>query len=69
MLGAPQVLAVAESLCGRNFVPTYESMVFKQEGDGEKIRWHQDAVHPRNHRIFNYDLYLDASRKGAGLCA
>jgi len=66
LLGSPQVLGVAESLCGRNFVPTYESMVFKQEGDGEAIRWHQDAVHPRRHRIFNYDLYLDESRDGAG---
>ncbi len=66
LLGSPQVLAVAESLCGINFVPTYESMVFKQEGDGERIRWHQDAVHPRRYRIFNYDLYLDASRRGSG---
>src|SRR6185295_14139196 len=30
VLGDPRVLAVAESLCGRNFVPTYETMVFKQ---------------------------------------
>jgi ectoine hydroxylase-related dioxygenase (phytanoyl-CoA dioxygenase family) len=66
LLGAPQVLAVAESLCGPNFVPTYESMVFKQEGDGEAIKWHQDAVHPRGHRIFNFDLYLDLSRADAG---
>ena len=66
LLGSPQVLAVAESLCGPNFVPTYESMVFKQAGDGEAIRWHQDAVHPRRHRIFNYDLYLDESRADAG---
>ncbi len=66
LLGCPQVLAVAESLCGPNFVPTYEFMVFKQEGDGEKIPWHQDAVHPRRYRIFNYDLYLDHSRIGAG---
>jgi hypothetical protein len=66
LLGCPQVLGVAESLCGPNFVPTYESMVFKQEGDGEVIRWHQDAVHPRRWRIFNFDLYLDASKKGAG---
>jgi ectoine hydroxylase-related dioxygenase (phytanoyl-CoA dioxygenase family) len=66
LLGSPQVLGVAESLCGQNFVPTYESMVFKQEGDGEAIKWHQDAVHPRSHRIFNYDLYLDASRSGGG---
>jgi hypothetical protein len=66
MLGAPQVLAVAESLCGRNFVPTYESMVFKMKGDGEAIAWHQDAVHARRYRVFNYDLYLDHSRSGGG---
>jgi len=66
LLGSPQVLAVAESLCGRNFVPTYESMVFKEKNDGAPIIWHQDAVHPRNFRIFNYDLYLDASTADGG---
>lgn len=66
LLGSPQVLAVAESLCGENFVPTYESMVFKKAGDGEKIPWHQDAVHTRKHRVFNFDLYLDASKKDSG---
>jgi ectoine hydroxylase-related dioxygenase (phytanoyl-CoA dioxygenase family) len=66
LLGSPAVCGVAESLCGPNFVPTYESMVFKNEGDGAEVPWHQDAVHPRRWRIFNYDLYLDASRKGAG---
>ena len=66
LLGSPQILSVAESMVGVNFVPTYEAMVFKQEGDGAAIRWHQDAVHARRWRIFNLDLYLDASRKGAG---
>ena len=66
LLGSPQVLAVAESLCGENFVPTYESMVFKKAGDGEKIPWHQDAVHTRKHRVFNFDLYLDESKVGGG---
>jgi ectoine hydroxylase-related dioxygenase (phytanoyl-CoA dioxygenase family) len=67
LLGSPQVLAVAESLCGSSCVPTYESMVFKQAGDGERIPWHQDAVQPSDRfRIFNFDLYLDASRAGAG---
>ncbi|ULH15614.1 phytanoyl-CoA dioxygenase family protein [Deinococcus sp. KNUC1210] len=65
-LGSPEVLSVAESLCGPDFVPTYESLVFKQEGDGEQIPWHQDAVHPRRWRIFNLGLYLDASTIGAG---
>lgn len=66
LLGCPQVLGVAESLCGRNFVPTYESMVFKQEGDGQAIVWHQDAIHPRNYRIFNLDVYLDPSLADSG---
>ena len=66
LLGSPQVLAVAESLCGADFVPTYESMVFKKSGDGEKIPWHQDAVHTRAHRVFNFDLYLDPSKIGGG---
>ena len=66
LLGSPAVLGIAESLAGRNFVPTYESLVFKDEGDGAAIDWHQDAVHPRTHRIFNIDVYLDASRKGEG---
>ena len=66
LLGSPQVLGVAESLCGENFVPTYESMVFKKAGDGEKIPWHQDAVHTRKHRVFNFDLYLDESKAGNG---
>lgn len=66
LLGSPAVLGIAESLAGRNLVPTYESLVFKDEGDGAAIDWHQDAVHPRTHRIFNIDVYLDASRKGEG---
>ncbi len=66
LLGAPAMLGIAESLIGPNFVPTYESLVFKQKGDGAAIEWHQDAVHPRNSRIFNVDVYLDPSRTGEG---
>lgn len=66
LLGAPEMLGIAESLCGSNFVPTYESLVSKNEGDGAPIPWHQDAVHPRRHRIINVDVYLDSSRAGEG---
>lgn len=66
LLGSPAVLGIAESLAGPNFVPTYESMVFKSAGDGAPIPWHQDAVHSRNFRLFNIDVYLDESRPGAG---
>lgn len=66
LLGSPAVLGIAESLAGPDLVPTYESLVFKDEGDGAAIDWHQDAVHPRTRRIFNIDVYLDASRAGEG---
>lgn len=66
LLGSPAVLGIAESLAGPNFVPTYESLVFKDEGDGAAVAWHQDAVHPRSRRIFNVDVYLDHSRAGEG---
>ncbi|MEU2251000.1 phytanoyl-CoA dioxygenase family protein [Streptomyces sp. NPDC019224] len=51
---------------GPDFVPTYESLVFKGAGDGAPVPWHQDAVHPRRHRIFNVGVYLDDSRSGEG---
>lgn len=66
LLGSPAVLAVAESLNGPNFFPTYESMVFKFPGDGEAVRWHQDAVQKRHYRVWNFDLYLDKSTKESG---
>jgi ectoine hydroxylase-related dioxygenase (phytanoyl-CoA dioxygenase family) len=66
LLGSPEILGIAESLAGPDLVPTYESLVFKAPGDGAPVRWHQDAVHPRRHRIFNVDVYLDASRRDAG---
>ncbi|CAM5498961.1 phytanoyl-CoA dioxygenase family protein [Leifsonia shinshuensis] len=66
LLGSPAVLGIAESLAGPDFVPTYESLVFKKAGDGAAISWHQDAVHPRTRRIFNIDVYLDPSRAGEG---
>jgi hypothetical protein len=66
LLGSPEILGIAESLAGRNFVPTYEAMVFKDTGNGAPIEWHQDATHPRRYRIFNVDIYLDAAVPGQG---
>jgi ectoine hydroxylase-related dioxygenase (phytanoyl-CoA dioxygenase family) len=66
LLGSPEILGIAESLAGRNLVPTYEAMVFKDTGNGAPIRWHQDATHPRRYRIFNVDIYLDAALPGQG---
>lgn len=66
LLGASAILGIAESLAGPNFVPTYESLVFKKAEDAVPIAWHQDLVHERRDRIFNIGVYLDSSRAGAG---
>ncbi len=66
LLGCPEILGIAESLAGPDFVPTYESLVFKEAGDGAPIAWHQDAVHERRYRNFNIDIYLDPSLSGQG---
>jgi hypothetical protein len=66
LLGSPEILGLAESLCGPSFVPTYESLVFKAEDEGAAVPWHQDAVHPRSSRIANIDIYLDRSTADNG---
>ena len=63
LLGHPFVLRSVEKLQGRNFVPTWDAMVFKREGMGVAIPWHRDAgvAHTREEvaPIFNVDFYLD----------
>ena len=67
LLGHPFILKSVELLQGRNFVPTWDSMVFKREGAGVAVPWHrdggtngmEDALAGRP--IFNVDFYLDHS--------
>jgi ectoine hydroxylase-related dioxygenase (phytanoyl-CoA dioxygenase family) len=65
LLGHPFILRSVEALQGRNFVPTWDSMVFKMRGAGASIPWHRDAgmdFYSREHfgtPIFNVDFYLD----------
>ena len=65
-LGSPYVAAVAESICGKNFVPAYEALVVKQKTDGLCIPWHQDTVHKAEYPVLVYGLYLDESKKESG---
>jgi ectoine hydroxylase-related dioxygenase (phytanoyl-CoA dioxygenase family) len=64
LLGHPFILRSVEKLQGKNFIPTWDSMVFKQEGAGAAIPWHRDSGTgngaDRCH-IFNVDFYLDGS--------
>lgn len=61
LLGHPFVLRSVERLQGRNFVPTWDSVVFKLPGAGVQVPWHDDGATMRSigAPIFNVDFYLD----------
>jgi phytanoyl-CoA hydroxylase len=66
LAGHPFVLRSVERLQGRNFIPTWDSMVFKNAGAGSGVPWHRDSgdgcgAANRACPIFNVDLYLDHS--------
>jgi ectoine hydroxylase-related dioxygenase (phytanoyl-CoA dioxygenase family) len=67
LLGHPFILKSIEKLQGKNFVPTWDSMVFKKEGAGKAIPWHRDAAPYTQAGIdndvaaINVDFYLDGS--------
>jgi phytanoyl-CoA hydroxylase len=64
LLGHPFILRSVQKIQGRNFIPTWDSMVFKQEGAGAAIPWHRDAGTGNGadrSTIFNVDFYLDGS--------
>lgn len=61
LLGHPFLLGTAQQLQGPNFVPTWDSMVFKNAGAAAAIPWHRDsAAHLSGDApVFNIDIYLD----------
>ena len=63
LLGNPFILRSVEKLQGPNFIPTWDSMVFKSAGAGVAIPWHRDAGTGQSREdfapIFNVDFYLD----------
>jgi len=62
LAGHPFILRSVEKLQGRNFIPTWDAMVFKNAGGGAAIPWHRDAGTGNGAElapIFNVDFYLD----------
>lgn len=50
-------------MVGPDFIPCFESLVFKLPNNGSSVPWHRDGNPiPGNWRIFNVDIYLDDSR-------
>ncbi len=62
LLGSPQLLDVANSLCGKDALPTYESLMIRTLGDETFTGLHQDMIHDRTSCVPTFCVYLtDAS--------
>jgi len=55
------VLKVIEAFLGPNFIPTWDSFVFKFPGNGVPIKWHRDAsaASVDNRPAIDVGIYLD----------
>ncbi|MDA0811521.1 MAG: phytanoyl-CoA dioxygenase family protein [Verrucomicrobia bacterium] len=71
LLAHPFILKSVEILCGRNFIPTWESKVFKLAGTGAAVNWHRDAgpTLPAEAPVFFADFYLDDADESTALRA
>lgn len=62
LLGHPFIGDLLHRIIGPDFIPCWESLVFKLPKNGSSVRWHRDGNTIReNHPIFNVDIYIDNS--------
>jgi phytanoyl-CoA hydroxylase len=63
LLAHPFIGDLLTRMVGPDFIPCYESLVFKLPGRGSSVPWHRDgnSRYPGRERIFNIDLYPDRS--------
>ncbi len=63
LLAHPFIGDLLTRMVGPDFIPCYESLVFKLPGRGSSVPWHRDGNSQQsgNERIFNIDLYPDRS--------
>lgn len=67
MLGSPQVLEIAESLCGCEFLPTVDMLIVKNQHDDLDLPWHQDLIFDSSkYRVIALGIYLEDSPLGDG---
>jgi phytanoyl-CoA hydroxylase len=70
----PRLLRIVEAITGPSFVPTWETLVFKDRIGGPRLPWHRDCAPYDNSvalagagRIVDVGVYLDASSPDNGL--
>lgn len=62
LLAHPFIGDLLTRMVGPDFIPCYESLVFKLPGNGSSVPWHRDGnARTGGERIFNIDLYPDRS--------
>ncbi len=61
LAGQPFILRSVERIIGRDFIPTWDSMVMKLPSEGIIVPWHRDSGNDcvGDRPIFNVDYYLD----------
>src|SRR5437868_3302474 len=62
LLAHPFIGDLLTRMVGPDFIPCYESLVFKLPGAGSSVPWHRDGnAKTGSERIFNIDIYPDRS--------
>ena len=62
LLAHPFIGDLLTRMVGPDFIPCFESLVFKLPGNGSSVPWHRDGhSHIGTERIFNIDIYPDHS--------
>lgn len=62
LLAHPFIGDLLTRMVGPDFIPCYESLVFKLPGNGSSVPWHRDGnAYTGTERIFNIDIYPDYS--------
>jgi len=62
LLAHPFVGDLLTRMVGADFIPLYESLVFKLPGHGSSVPWHRDDRSiTGSERVFNIDIYPDRS--------
>jgi phytanoyl-CoA hydroxylase len=63
LLAHPFIGDLLTRMVGPDFIPCYESLVFKLPGNGSSVPWHRDGnAKIDDERVFNIDIYPDRSR-------
>jgi phytanoyl-CoA hydroxylase len=62
LLAHPFIGDLLTRMVGPDFIPCFESLVFKLPENGSSVPWHRDGkAESGNERIFNIDIYPDVS--------